>query len=107
MTAYRMLIAITENCIGSSSWAGILQTRSTVSWFRGAGAGRGAQVVGLLCAAFGRDNAVLALLRRILRNPIEDLLRPAHHPELLARDSFLQHRIGLQAVLVAAQRIDD
>src|SRR5215208_8161739 len=49
----------------------------------------------------------LAALRTILRDPVQDLLRPAHHAELLAGDPLLQHRVRLQPPLVAPQRIHD
>src|SRR5438270_2457780 len=38
---------------------------------------------------------------------IEQLLRAAHHPEILARDPLLQLRVMLQSVAVATQGIDD
>src|SRR3954447_4538436 len=65
-------------------------TRSTVWWFPRASA-RSRHRIG----------------RRRLRDPIQDLLAPADHPELLARDPLLQHGVGLQTVLVALQRVDE
>ena len=40
---------------------------------------------------------------RVLRNPIQYLLLPAHHPELLARDPLLQHRVRLAAASCTAR----
>src|SRR5437762_5529504 len=38
---------------------------------------------------------------------IQELLGPAHHTKILARDAFLQLGVALQSVAVAAQGIDD
>src|SRR5215207_10498678 len=46
-------------------------------------------------------------LPAVLRDAVQNLLRPAHHPELLPPDSLLQHRIGLQPPLVPPERVDD
>src|SRR5688572_33301190 len=37
--------------------------------------------------------------------PIQQLLLPLHHPELLARDPLLRRRIGADGALAALQRI--
>src|SRR4051794_26502721 len=66
-------------------------TRSAVSWFPR-----------IASAWLGRRVG-----RRRLRDPVEDLLAAAYHAELLARDALLQRGVGLQAVLVALERVDD
>ena len=38
---------------------------------------------------------------------IQQLLRPTHHPEILARDPLLELRIPLQLVAIMPQRVDD
>src|SRR5579863_1275052 len=56
-----------------------------------------------------RVAAALSTKRRRIRRrrePVEELLRPAHHPELLARDPLLHHGIRLDPVCHGRQRVD-